>query len=238
MGLRRNNTAGAAIFWLSVTSPATHKQIGPFWGWFQGGWVCVHSRTPWVSPMISPVRLGVSPAATTPTYFYCQRFWGFISPHWNPGLCGLSRSPVIPPGYVHTNAGSPSHRLTCLVFQWLPCPASSPPRLPVSTAPTGLDECFFFNSLIVRFPYSLIFWQFWLFFIFKFVVFLLLVVWGGKVFLPTPPSWPEVPYFCFKFYFAPFCDFFLFLILTISLPSIFSKSSFFLWSAHILFPFL
>ena len=27
-------------------------------------------------------------------------------------------------------------------------------------APTGLDECFFFNSLVVRLPYSSIFWQF------------------------------------------------------------------------------
>ena len=25
----------------SVTSPATHKQIGPFWCWFLGGWACV-----------------------------------------------------------------------------------------------------------------------------------------------------------------------------------------------------
>ena len=39
---------------------------------------------------------------------------------------------------------------------------------------------------------SSIFWQFWLFFVFKFVVFLLLVVQGGKVYLPMPPSWPEV----------------------------------------------
>ena len=35
--------------------------------------------------------------------------------------------------------------------------------LPVSASPTvGLDECFFFNSLVVRLPYSSIFWQFWL----------------------------------------------------------------------------
>ena len=35
-------------------------------------------------------------AALTPTGFYSQRFWGFISPHWNPGLHGLSHSPVVP----------------------------------------------------------------------------------------------------------------------------------------------
>ena len=34
--------------------------------------------------------------------------------------------------------------------------------LPVLTPPTGVCECFFFNSLVVRHPYSLIFCQFWL----------------------------------------------------------------------------
>ena len=57
--------------------------------------------------------------------------------------------------------------------------------------PTSLDECFFFNSLVVGLPCSLIFWQFWLFSVFKFVVVLLLVVQGGTVYLPTPLSWPE-----------------------------------------------
>ena len=33
-------------------------------------------------------------------------------------------------------------------------------RLPISTPPTSLDECFFFNSLVVRLPYSSIFGQF------------------------------------------------------------------------------
>ena len=71
------------------------------------------------------------------------------------------------------------------------CHESSLPRLPVSTPPTGLDECFFFNSLVDGLPYSLTFCQFWLFFVFKFVIVLLLVVQGGTVCLPTPPSWPE-----------------------------------------------
>ena len=51
---------------------------------------------------------------------------------------------------------------------WVPQPQpyceSSQPRLPVSTPPTSLDECFFFISLVVGIPYSLIFCQFWLFF--------------------------------------------------------------------------
>ena len=44
---------------------------------------------------------------------------------------------------------------------------SSLPQLPVSAPPTGLDECFFFISLGIRLPYSSIFCQFWLFFVFK-----------------------------------------------------------------------
>ena len=48
------------------------------------------------------------------------------------------------------------------LHQLLPCSESSPPQLPVSAPPTSLDECFF-NSLVVRFSYSSIFWQFWLF---------------------------------------------------------------------------
>ena len=62
-----------------------------------GGWVQVHSMTLWVSPMNSPVRLGVSPTITNPTDFFSQRFWGFISLCWSPGLCSLSLSPVVPP---------------------------------------------------------------------------------------------------------------------------------------------
>ena len=47
----------------------------------------------------------------------------------------------------------------------MPCVLSA--QLPVSTPPAGLGEWFFFISLVVRLPYSLIFCQFWLFFVFK-----------------------------------------------------------------------
>ena len=54
---------------------------------------------------------------------------------------------------------------------WIPpCCESSPPRKPGSTPPTGLNECFFFNSLVVGLPYSLIFWQFWLFLVLNLVL--------------------------------------------------------------------
>ena len=74
-GPRGNNATCWALIGLSVTSPTTHKQIGPFWCWVPGGWVCVCSRTLWVSPTNSSMRLGVSPTAATTTGFYSQRFF-------------------------------------------------------------------------------------------------------------------------------------------------------------------
>ena len=183
--LRGNSAACLALGWLLVTSPNTNKQIVPFWCWFPGGWACVHSRTLWVSSTDSPVRPGVSPTATNCTDFYSQRFWGFLFPCWNPGL-----QSVLLPGcsspFIHMQMWG--H----LVCQLPPCHASSPSQLQVSTPSTSLNECFFFNSLVVGLPYSSTFWQIWLFIVFKFVVFLLLVVQWGKVCLPMPPSWTEV----------------------------------------------
>ena len=60
--------------------------------------------------------------------------------------------------YLHTNVGLPALAATALLGR----PAA---MLPVSTPPTSLDECFFFNSLVVRLSYSSIFWQFWLLFV-------------------------------------------------------------------------
>ena len=89
------------------------------------------------------------------------------------------------PVYPHANVGPQGPPATVLLHV-----LSAP--LPISTPPTGLDECFLFNSLVVGLPYSSIFCQFWLFLVCKFVVVLLLVVRGGTVCLPTPPSWLEV----------------------------------------------
>ena len=161
---KKNKTACLALTLFSVTSPTGHKWIAPFLCWFLGGWVRVHYRTLWVSPTNSPVRLGVFSTTATPTGSYGQRFWGFSFPCWNPGLCGLSHSLVVPPGLSTHKCG------TTLSLQLLPCFLSSLPQLPVFTPPTGLNECFFFNSLVIRLPYSSIFWQFWLFLIFKFLL--------------------------------------------------------------------
>ena len=135
-GLRGNNSACSALTSLSVTFPTTHKLIGPFWCWFLGWWVYVCSRTLWVSPANSLVRLGVSPPTAIPISFYSQRLWDFISPCWNSGLLYLSCSPVVPPGLSAHKCGtahSTSHRLTHLVPQLPTCCKSSLPRLPIFT---------------------------------------------------------------------------------------------------------
>ena len=55
-GQRGNNAACSALTPLLVTSPTTHKQIGPFCCWFPYGWACVCPRTLWVSQRNSPMR--------------------------------------------------------------------------------------------------------------------------------------------------------------------------------------
>ena len=94
--------------------------------------------------------------------------WGFIPPCLSPGLQSLFRSPFIPPGLSALKcgtAGSTSHHLLGSTSHHL---AMSPLR-PAShlTPPTSLDECVFFNSLVVGLPYSSIFCQFWLVCVFK-----------------------------------------------------------------------
>ena len=129
------------------------------------------------------MRLGVSPiASSTPTVVFNQRFEALF-PHAGALDCEVCFAP--PPFllvYLCTNVGlqclpattlwsllaavlpvpfhNPPPGWVCLL---LPCRESSPPQLPVSVPPTGLDECFFFISLVVRLPYSSILCQFCLF---------------------------------------------------------------------------
>ena len=140
------------------------------------------------------LRLGVSPTSSTPANFYRQRFWGFIFLHWNPGLHHLSCSPVVPPSLSTrkcANAQSTSCHLSWSSSYHL---VMSPlyPQWSVSAPPTGLVECFFCNSLVFDFYIVQFSGSSGYFFVFKFVVVLLLIVQGGKVYLPMPPSWPEV----------------------------------------------
>ena len=128
-----------------------------------GGFVSI------LCPTNSPVRLGVSPAAAaTPTGVFSQWFEALFS---HAGALGcavcypahqlLPRRPAAPlPTALHN---PPPH----WVHQPPPCYESSLPWLSVSTPPTGLDECFFFISFVVGLPYSSVFSQFRLFFVFK-----------------------------------------------------------------------
>ena len=141
-------------------------------------------------------------------------------------MYGLLCSPTVCPGLsVHEcgATGSASCRTACPVRSTMRHLAESPavalPQvlsawLPISAPPTHLDECFFFNSLGVGLPYSSIFWQFWLFFVFKFVVVLVLVVRGGTVCLPMPPSSLEVQnYYILKSHTWGFTVTFLFCVI-------------------------
>ena len=78
------------------------------------GWVgLLHPRPLWVSPMDSPVRLGVSPTAATPTGVFNQRFEALFS---STGTLdhGSVWLPVVPfclSACECGTAGSTSHRL-------------------------------------------------------------------------------------------------------------------------------
>ena len=86
---------------------------------------------------------------------------------------------------LHVNVGPPSPPAAAL-------PWVLSTQLPVSVPPAGLGECFFFDCWLSDFHTVWFFCQFWLLFVFKFVVVLLLVMWRGTVCLTMPPSWPEV----------------------------------------------
>ena len=129
-GLRGDNASCLALALLEVISLTT-----------QANWallvlipgcvgICVHSRTLWVSPTNSPVRLGVSSTTETPTGFSVRGFVASFPPCWNPGFCGLSSSPVVPPSLSSQKCGTARGHLAHLVLH--PCRTSSPPQLPLS----------------------------------------------------------------------------------------------------------
>ena len=185
-GLIGSNGTCSTLCRFSVTPSTTHNQIGRFWCWFPSGWVCVCSRPLWVSPMNSPVMLGVSPAAaSTPTGVFNQWFEALFPLAGALGCEVCFAPPSFLLVYLCVNVGPqglPATASCSLVFL-VPQSATSlgPPAaglqrilstwLPVSTPSTGLDECFFFISLIVGLPYSSIFCQFWLFFVLKLLLY-------------------------------------------------------------------
>ena len=150
-GLGGNNVFSLALCQLSVTSSTTHKEIGPFWCLFQDGWVCVPSRTLWVSLMNSPVRLGVSLApATTPTGFFQSEVLRLYFLTLEPLFVWSVSLPSYFFQFIHTQIWD------IQVHQLQPHPVLQPPpccdssRLGYLSLPlaNGLDGCFF-NSLVV-----------------------------------------------------------------------------------------
>ena len=119
------------------------------------------SGTLWVSPMNSPVRLGVSQPPQVFSisglrlYFPTLELLVVQSMAGSTSCClAASCSFAHPAPQSATLLGQPATAL----------PRVLSARLPISTPPTALDESFFFISLVVGFPYSSIFCQFWLFF--------------------------------------------------------------------------
>ena len=112
-GPRGSNGARSTLHWISATPLATHNQIGPLWCWFPSEWACACSRSLWVSPMTSPVRLGVSPAAApAPTGVFNQRFEALFP---QAGALGYAVFPAVRLGFSVRECGaSGCYRQLCL----------------------------------------------------------------------------------------------------------------------------
>ena len=148
-----------------------------------------------------PEKPAVFSIVPTPTVFYIQKLWGFIFQVLGPwavwsGLawgwgCSLPRYPswflatTCECGTTHSTAAAAS-------LCYIRSPPLSIPTLHLCPL-YCLHECGFFKSLVVGLPHSLIFWRFWVLFVLRLVVILLVVVQGGEACLRAPPSWLEVP---------------------------------------------
>ena len=118
----------------------------------------VHILGPWgVSPRTFPVRLGVSPtAAPTPTGIFNQRLEALF-PQLEPWVGRSASFPAVCMVSLCVNVGSQGLLVVRLPAPFVPHSASprpresSPPWMPVSAPPTGLDKCLFFISLVSDF---------------------------------------------------------------------------------------
>ena len=146
-GPRGSNGTCFTLCRTSVTPFATHNQIGPLWCCFLSGWAIARSKPLWVSAMNSPVRLGVSPAAASTSmvfsirglrlYFPALGLWVVWSVTQSTSCCFAHPTPQ-----STTSLGLPAAAL----------PQVLSIQLPISAPPSGLDERFFFISLVVGLP--------------------------------------------------------------------------------------
>ena len=168
----------------------THNQTGPLWCWFPSKWACAHSRPLWVSPRTSPMRLGVSPsAAPTPTGVFNQRFEALFSGAGALGcaVCfALRRLPGLSVCECGAS-GSASGQTACPVCPTLhqslsgSCQGNASPLCPGCPSLPLLPVWVNVSFLSTWCQTSLLF---------DFLS--VLVVRGGAVSLPTPPSWFQV----------------------------------------------
>ena len=131
-GLIGSNGACSTLCWISITPSATHNQIGPFWCCLLNGWVGVSSRTLWVSPTTSPVRLGVSPAAASTSTGIFSRWFEALFPCAGTLGCAVFHLvhqllPRWPAAALPTRLHNPPPRW---VRQPQLCRESSPPGCP------------------------------------------------------------------------------------------------------------
>ena len=134
----------------SATCLATHKQIGPFWCWFPGRWFCVHSRALWVSPLNSPVRMGVSPTASTPHRFFQSEVLMLYFPTLDPWVVQSVSVPCCSSWVICTWMWDHLVRQTlpCPVCQPLPwCKSSLPSYLPLPLLPGWMNVSFLISWL-------------------------------------------------------------------------------------------
>ena len=124
-GSRGNNATCSGLRQFSVTSPATHNQIGPFWCWFPR-WVSLHTFK-------DPAGLSSELSCEAGSFSHCCL---------NPNRCFQLEAlrlyfPVLEPWVVQSvSLPSCSSRFTCMQM-WAhpgppspPCLESSPPWLP------------------------------------------------------------------------------------------------------------
>ena len=111
------------------------------------------------------MKLESLPPPQFPQNFAARRFEALF-PHVGIVGCAVYLTPQLLLWFICTEMWDHQVCSLCLthpVLQPRPCYVFSPSWLPVSGPPTNLNECFLFNSLVVRLPHSLIFWQFWVF---------------------------------------------------------------------------
>ena len=129
------------------------------------------------------------PLPQPPLFFIATSYGDLSSWCQKPGLCGLAWGwdlslPRHPSWFVSTTH---DYGTTCPTTATSLCHNTSlhlSAHLHVSTPPAHLDESSFFKYLVVRLPYSLIFWWFWVFLFWGLVVIFSVVEQGCKASLP------------------------------------------------------